>query len=91
LRDNAQARSTFISETLGSGDIERCQLEWRSLLNHIACAPDLPWERWQDFRDLARVYVASFFQVTHLPEVPELTAAQQRPWDPRKQPMKATR
>lgn len=33
-------------EELSSGDIERARLEWRSLLNHCACAQNLDWDRW---------------------------------------------
>jgi hypothetical protein len=31
---------------ISEGDVERARLEWRSLLNHLAHAPDLGWDRW---------------------------------------------
>jgi len=40
-------------EELSSGDIERARLEWRSLLNHCANAPDLDWERWRELKQNA--------------------------------------
>jgi len=41
-------------EELGRGDLERALHEWISLLRQVAQAPDLDWERWQAFKDLAR-------------------------------------
>ena len=44
----------FVTETAGIGDIDRLIIEWRSLLRQIAHAPELDWERWQEFQKLAR-------------------------------------
>lgn len=78
IRENPAARNKYISPQLGSGDIERAALEWRSLLNHIAFAPDYPCERWMEFKELARVYISTHFQFQRQPELPELTPAQLR-------------
>lgn len=51
---NPNNRQHFVGDHLSTGDIERAQLEWRSLLNHIAHAPDYDWDRWQDFRRTVR-------------------------------------
>jgi len=47
-------KQQFLSETLRMGDIERALLEWRSLLSHIAHAPEHPWERWTQLQVLAK-------------------------------------
>lgn len=39
---------------LRNGDIERVRLEWRSLIRHIAKAPNLNWDRWMDLKEAAR-------------------------------------
>lgn len=76
VQDSATAAHDYVGEELRHGDIERAALEWRSLLNHIAFAPDYPWARWQDFRDLVRTYVFTRFAVTRLVELPPLTSVQ---------------
>lgn len=76
VRDNPATKAGLVSDNLRHGDIERAQLEWRSILNHVACAPDHPWDRWRELRELARVFVASHFAVAETLELPELTPAQ---------------
>ena len=44
----------WLSETLRMGDIERALLEWRSLLRHIAHAPEYEWERWMQLKERAK-------------------------------------
>jgi hypothetical protein len=62
---------------LRHGDVERALMEWRSLLRHIAAAPDLELERWRALQIAARelldrVASPAFF------DFPPLLAAQQR-------------
>ncbi len=78
LQDRPERKNEFISEQLGSGDIERAALEWRSLLNHIAFAPSYDWARWEALKDLARTYIASHFHERRTLDVPELLPAQQQ-------------
>ena len=52
-------------------------MEWRSLLRHIAAAPDLDWERWMTLKSaahelLGRVATPAFF------DFPPLLATQRR-------------
>ena len=47
-------KQQWLSETLRMGDIERALLEWRSLLRHIAHAPDYDWARWISLREGAK-------------------------------------
>lgn len=76
LRDKPDAHHQFLGDELRHGDIERASLEWRSILNHIAFAPDFYWDRWTDFKELARQYVLSHFGIIRLAELPPLTPAQ---------------
>jgi hypothetical protein len=45
--------SRLTSERLRAGDIERALLEWRSILRQIVHAPDHPWPRWRELKELA--------------------------------------
>ena len=45
---------TYLGEELSHGDIERAQLEWRSLKTHIAYAPDYDWDRWMSLKKPAK-------------------------------------
>jgi len=65
------------TETLRTGDIERALIEWRSLLRHIALAPDHEWDRWRELRRAAAEHIEGSTPVK-LPEIPALTAAQRR-------------
>jgi hypothetical protein len=70
-------RHKFTSDSLRHGDVERALMEWRSLLRHIAAAPDLEWDRWTALKMaaeelLGRVAAPAFF------DFPPLLAAQQR-------------
>jgi hypothetical protein len=70
-------RYKLTSDSLRHGDVERALMEWRSLLRHIAAAPDLEWDRWMALKLAAqelvgRVASPAFF------DFPALLAAQQR-------------
>jgi superfamily II DNA/RNA helicase len=74
---NPGGRYKITSDSLRYGDIERALMEWRSLLRHLAAAPDLAWERWRALKSaaqelLGRTTSPAFF------DFPPLLAAQQR-------------
>ena len=74
---NPGGRYKITSEALRHGDVERALMEWRSLLRHLAHAPDLDWERWTALKVaaqklLGRTAAPAFF------DFPPLLAAQQR-------------
>jgi len=74
---NPGGRYKITSDVLRHGDIERALMEWRSLLRHLAAAPDLEWERWMALKAAARELLdrttsPAFF------DFPPLLAAQQR-------------
>ncbi len=75
--NNPGGRYRITSDLLRPGDIERALMEWRSLLRHIAAAPELEWERWGALQAAA----AQILERTTSPTVlnfPPLLAAQQR-------------
>ena len=51
-------KQKLLTESLRLGDIERAFIEWRSLLRHIAFAPDYPWERWLELKGATREAMA---------------------------------
>ena len=74
---NPGGRYKITSDALRHGDVERALMEWRSLLRHLAAAPDLEWERWMTLKTaaqdlLGRTTSPAFF------DFPPLLAAQQR-------------
>ncbi len=74
---NPSGRYRLTSEALRHGDVERALMEWRSLLRHLAAAPDWEWERWRELKAsaqslLERSASPAFF------DFPPLLAAQQR-------------
>ena len=45
---NPLSKHEWVTELLGTGDIDRVIIEWRSLMRQIAHAPDLDWPRWME-------------------------------------------
>ena len=54
VHKNPLAKHAWITDLLGSGDIDRIIIEWRSLLRQITHAPDLEWPRWRELQALAK-------------------------------------
>ena len=71
------SRHRLLNDLLRPGDLERALTEWRSLLLHVAMAPDYPWDRWQALQRAARKLVQTV-EPGALPMFPPLSAAQQR-------------
>ena len=74
---NPSGRYKITSDSLRHGDIERALMEWRSLLRHIAAAPDLEWDRWRALSLAAEELLKRSTSPTSL-DFPPLLAAQQR-------------
>lgn len=68
IQDGDSSREDWISPSLGVGDVDRMVIEWRSLLRQVANAPDLPFNRWSDFKKLA----LDFFHESESPTITEL-------------------
>ncbi len=77
LVGNPGSRHRLLNDLLRPGDLERALTEWRSLLLHVAMAPDHPWDRWQSLQRAARQLVQTV-EPGALPVFPPLSAAQQR-------------
>ena len=71
------SKSRFATEFLGTGDVDRIIIEWRSLLRQLAHASDLNWPRWTELQTRAR----DILQETESPtetELPPLEYGQTR-------------
>jgi hypothetical protein len=77
LVSNPSARYRMTNESLRHGDIERALMEWRSLLRHIAGAPDLEWARWRALQKIAAHFIGNTSSPAAV-EFPPLLASQQR-------------
>lgn len=71
---NSIPRHRLLTENLRPGDIERAIAEWRSLLRHIASAPDDEWDRWKALKTAAIQIAAR--EAAAPPVLPPLLAAQ---------------
>ena len=74
---NPSGRYKITSDALRHGDVERALLEWRSLLRHIAAAPDLESERWMALKSAAQELIGRTASPAFF-DFPPLLAAQQR-------------
>ncbi len=72
-----QSKHAWVSPLLGSGDIDRVIIEWRSLLRQVVHAPDLEWPRWRALRALAKTILNETESPT-LTELPPLAYEQTR-------------
>jgi hypothetical protein len=54
IHKNPLSKSAWVTEFLGTGDIDRVIIEWRSMLRRIAHSPQLDWARWTGLQHLAR-------------------------------------
>ena len=77
LLESPGGRYRITSDLLRHGDIERALMEWRSLLRHVAAAPDLDWARWRELKAAAEDLVSRTTSPALL-DLPPLLAAQQR-------------
>ena len=79
LFDPGARKNLFKADSeLRMGDVERARLEWRSMLRHIAHAPDLNWDRWLALKAAAQSEVAKFPKEGSLDDLPPLTPRQQQ-------------
>jgi hypothetical protein len=68
VHKNPLSKHAWVTDLLGTGDIDRIIIEWRSLLRQIAHAPDLEWPRWRDLQASAK----AILQETESPTLTEL-------------------
>jgi hypothetical protein len=65
---NPASKLRFATEFLGTGDVDRIIIEWRSLLRQLAHAPALEWSRWTELQTMAR----SLLNETESPTIADL-------------------
>jgi superfamily II DNA/RNA helicase len=74
---NSESRHDWVTEWLGTGDVDRVIIEWRSLLRQVTHAPELDWPRWEKLRQLAKATLNETESPT-LTELPPLDYQQTR-------------
>ncbi|MBV9673061.1 MAG: hypothetical protein JO076_09600 [Verrucomicrobia bacterium] len=78
-------RSKLLTDLLRPGDIERAITEWRSLLRQLVQAPDYPWSRWRELREVSAKFVSSTQSPTKQ-LLPALLPNQLRRYQPKASP-----
>jgi len=73
--EHGVAKQKLLTESLRPGDIERALAEWRSLVRHIALAPEWANERWKALKEVCAKF-AEGPQANALLNLPELLAGQ---------------
>ena len=68
VHKNPLTKHAYVTDLLGTGDIDRIIIEWRSLLRQIAHAPELEWPRWSQLQTMAK----AFLQETESPTLTTL-------------------
>jgi superfamily II DNA/RNA helicase len=82
VHKNPLNKHAWITDLLGSGDIDRVIIEWRSLLRQLAHAPDLDWPRWRGLQAIAKT-ILNETQSPTLTDLPPLEHDQTRRVDHR--------
>ena len=72
--ENGSSKQKLLTESLRPGDIERALVEWRSLVRHIALAPDYENARWAALKAACAKFVEGAANV--IPHLPALLPAQ---------------
>jgi superfamily II DNA/RNA helicase len=62
------SKHAWVTDLLGTGDIDRVIIEWRSTLRQISHAPDIDWPRWRELQRRAK----EILNETESPTVTEL-------------------
>ena len=77
IRDRKKFLPEFAENSdLHSGDIERVDIEWKSLLSLIAFAPPLKLPRWLELQKMASQIIGDTDVSEQLPDLPDLLSRQ---------------
>ncbi|MGB0744060.1 MAG: DEAD/DEAH box helicase [Opitutales bacterium] len=76
IEHRSSQAAQYLDEELSRGDIERAQLEWRSLRTQIAHAPDYDWDRWMELKRACRESIAGEKRGLPFDNLPPLTPQQ---------------
>ncbi|HEU5125888.1 MAG TPA: DEAD/DEAH box helicase [Verrucomicrobiae bacterium] len=82
VHQNPLNKHAWITDLVGSGDIDRVIIEWRSLLRQIWHAPVLDWVRWTELQAVAKTILNETESPT-LTDLPPLEYHQTRRVDHR--------
>jgi len=75
--DTGSSHATaYLDDELSRGDIERAQVEWRSLRAHIAHAPDYDWDRWMALKQACQQSIEKGQRTLPFENLPPLTPQQ---------------
>ncbi len=67
--EHGGSKSKLLTASLRPGDIERALVEWRSLVRHIALAPDHPNPRWTALKAVSAKYLENVAAPMQLPDL----------------------
>ena len=81
--EHGSSKQKLLTESLRPGDIERALVEWRSLVRHIALAPDYPYDRWTALQRACSKF-AGAPSANAIPQLPTLLPAHTQRREPRK-------
>ncbi len=81
--EHGAPKQKLLTESLRPGDIERALVEWRSLVRHIALAPDYPQPRWSALKKACATH-AEGASANAVPHLPALLPAQTQRREPRR-------
>ncbi|HKK19818.1 MAG TPA: hypothetical protein VJ952_14150, partial [Opitutales bacterium] len=76
IEHRSSQASEYLDDELSRGDIERAQVEWRSLRIHIAHAPDYDWSRWMDLKEVCAASLENDSSRLPFENLPPLTPQQ---------------
>ena len=76
IENRSSEAATWLDDELSRGDIERAQLEWRSLCTHVAHAPDFEWDRWMKLKQACHEFIGCRRSTSPFDNLPPLTPQQ---------------
>ena len=78
IEHQSSRAEAYLDEDLSRGDIERARVEWRSLIAHVATAPDYDWDRWLELKQACQVYLQKHASGLPFENLPPLTRQQRK-------------
>lgn len=72
VHKNPLDKQKWVTDLLGTGDLDRMIIEWRSLLRQLSHAPAIDWPRWRGLQALAKAILRETESptLTSLPPLP---------------------
>ena len=76
IENKSSRADAYLDDELSRGDIERAQIEWHSLIAHIATAARLDWDRWTELQHMCQEYLKKNTSGLLFENLPPLTRQQ---------------